>query len=352
MALCMKHHKILDTKKLPGSLIEIKATIPEKKLTEYRSATLKDLLAKAELPGFRKGKVPEKTFVDRVGEMTILEEAAERAINDSYYEILDEEKIEAIASPKLSITKLTSGADLEFTLTITVMPKVKLPDYKKIAREENTKPEEKFEATDADLEEAKKAIRHHLLHAEGGQDHSHHNHKDEELPELTDDVIKKFGPFKDMSDFESKLRENIVEEKRRKDREKRRIALSDALAAGTEVDLPQALVESEIAKMEGQFRTDIEAMGVKPEDYVKHAKKTWEEIRKDWEPSAKKRATLQLAIHEIARAEKIEATKEEIEGEVKHLLEHYKDADLFRTKVYVTNVIINQKTFEFLESVK
>jgi trigger factor len=93
-------------------------------------------------------------------------------------------------------------------------------------------------------------------------------------------------------------------------------------------------------------------MGVKMDDYLKHSKKTIEEIRKDCEPHAEKKAKLQLILNAIAGAEKIKPDQKEIDEEVNHIVEHYKDADRERAAIYAETVLTNEKVFEMLEGVK
>ena len=104
--------------------------------------------------------------------------------------------------------------------------------------------------------------------------------------------------------------------------------------------------------MEGQFKADIAQMGLQPDEYLKHIKKTWEELRKEWRPDAEKRAKIQLMLQKISLEEKIEPKKEDVEKEIKNLMEHYKGADPERIKAYVEMVLVNDAVIKFLESQK
>ncbi len=104
--------------------------------------------------------------------------------------------------------------------------------------------------------------------------------------------------------------------------------------------------------MEGQFKSDIANMGMQPEDYLKHIKKTWEDLRKEWMPEAEKRAKTQVVLQKISLEEKLEAKKEDIETEVKKLSEEYKDADPERIRAYIEMVLSNEEVVKFLEKQK
>ena len=162
--------------------------------------------------------------------------------------------------------------------------------------------------------------------------------------------MKTIGDFSDVPDFKAKLSVMIAEDKENLAGEKRRIAIADAIADAAKIDLPDVIVESELDRSESQFAADIERMGVKLDDYLKHAKKTIDDLRKEWRPHAEKKAKLQLILNEIAKAEKLAPSKKEIEAEVAHIVEHYKDADRERAAVYAETVLTNEKVFEFLEN--
>ncbi|KKR53892.1 MAG: Trigger factor, partial [Parcubacteria group bacterium GW2011_GWA1_40_21] len=71
--------KIYQTKKvnrLENSEIEFESEIGSEHLKSYRDKALEKMRKEAELPGFRKGHVPESMLVGKVGELSILEEGA------------------------------------------------------------------------------------------------------------------------------------------------------------------------------------------------------------------------------------------------------------------------------------
>ena len=114
--------------KLPDSEVEVNGEIAAEKLATFRKAALEYLGQHVTIDGFRKGKVPEKMLVGKVGEMTILEEMAELAISKLYPDLLVELKIDAICRPEIALTKIAVGSYLSFKIKTAVMPEVVLPD--------------------------------------------------------------------------------------------------------------------------------------------------------------------------------------------------------------------------------
>ena len=353
----MKKYEHATIKKLPLSEIEITGSISGTTFDSFRAKALKNINEAIEIDGFRKGNIPEKTLVAKVGEKTILEEMAELALSEAYPSIVMDHKIDALGRPDIQITKMALGNPLEFIIKTAVAPEITLGDYKKIAREIPERDKKELEVSEKDISEAIDRIRtSHASHE--GHDHEKMT-KDEHdaaikasMPEITDEFVAGLGDFKNVEDFKIKIKTALVEDKKREAREKRRIEMAEKISDASSVELPLVLIESEMRRIELQFEDDIKRMGVTLDDYLKHAKKTVDDLKKEWKPHAEKKAKLQMVINKIADAEKINADAKEIEAEVAHILAHYKDADRERAQAYATGVLTNEKVFQFLEEQK
>ncbi len=340
--------------KLEKSQVEIVGSIPAEVFESFRKKALQNINDEITIDGFRKGKVPENVLLTKVGAMTILEEMAQLALSKEYPTIVSTEKIDAIGHPEIQITKIAAGNPLEYKITTAVVPDVKLESYSKLAQE--IRDGSKAGVSDVSEKEIDDAI---LNIRRSRANHSEHDHAkltkeehdklvDAALPEFNDDFVKSLGQFKDIADFKEKVKTMLADEKKTKEKDKRRVALSDKLIDAATIDIPDLLVNSELRRIEAQFNDDIQHMGVKLEDYLNHAKKTIEDLRKEWRPLAEKKAKLQLILNTIADKEKITVTPEEVEQEMKLIVEHYKDADREHAAVYATTVLTNEKVFQFL----
>jgi len=347
----IKNYQNIKITKLPKSEVEIEGEISVEKLKIAWGKALKNLGEKANIPGFRKGHIPENVLIKQVGEMNVLEEAAEIALQEEYPNIIAENDVKAIGRPAVTITKLAKENPLGFKVKTAIMPEIELCDYKKISKNHSEKKLEKTEVSDKEVEdvitEVKKsrAIKHE--HKEGAAPHDKH---EDVLPEVTDEFVKSLGKFKDVADFKQKIKENITHEKEHAQKEKSRLALIEDLIKKSEISLPEILIEGELEKMMAQFKDDTEKMGLKYTDYLTHIKKTEEELRKEWRENAEKKAKLQLILNRISVEENIKPSEEEVKKEMDYILEHHKDADRFRVQMYVETFLTNNKVFEFLEN--
>jgi FKBP-type peptidyl-prolyl cis-trans isomerase (trigger factor) len=346
----LKRMKI-ETKKLPKSLVEILGTIESEEFESFRGKALTHLGEHADLPGFRKGHVPEKVIATSAGEMTILEEMAEMAIESRYPEIIMGNKIDAIGHPTISILKLAKGNPFEFKIVVAVLPEIKLPDCKKIA-EKHTKEPIDAVVTDEEVEKVilnirkQRAPRSEKVEGEGEKAEV----KEGDLPEINEEFLKSLGDFKTVDDLKALLKDNMTKEKEQQGKEKRRMEIIKAVSDEVKTEIPDILIQSELQRMIAQFKHDVSQMGIKFEDYLKHLKKTEEDMKKEWEKDAEARAKTQLIIDKIAETEKLTPEKDLVTKEVDHIMEHYADADPDRTRSYVEMVMTNEKVLGFLET--
>jgi FKBP-type peptidyl-prolyl cis-trans isomerase (trigger factor) len=316
-----KNYTLTKVSSLPNSEALITGEISLPFLVECRSEAIKSLNENTSLPGFRAGKIPEEVLVSKLGEMSILEEAAEISIGKEYRAIIEESKIDAIGRPHISITKLVPGSPLEFKIEVAVRPVFDLPDYTHIAKKEFSNKEKEEEVSDKEVSDVVAELEKRGIN-----------------PEL-----------KEGEKLEDVVKDNLQKEKIQRAKETKRLKLIEVLVKETKIEVPKVLVEAELSKMIAQFKGDVENMGVKWLEYLEKAKKSEEEIRKEWQEQALSRVKAEMILSKISEKETIEPTPQELEHEVNHLLSHYPDSDPMSARMYVYGQLRNQKVFEFLE---
>ena len=314
----MKNYKDITLNSLPERELEIIGVITAEKMSVAREKALKKLKESVEIDGFRKGNAPETIIAQKVGEMRILEEATEIALGEEYPNILEEHNIDAIGRPEITITKMGLGADMEFKAKTSLMPEVKLSAYKKIVKSVESSVFNTL-ATDAEVEAVVQDIQKHSKETE-----------------ITDDL-------------KNKIRENITIEKEIKEKDKRRTEILEKIIDGSTIELPKIIIEGEQEKMLAQFKDDIGKSGISFEEYLKHIKKTEEDLKKEWRDTAVKRAKSQVILNTIAKEEGITPKEEDVKKEIEHITAHYKETDRFRVRMYVETFLTNELVFQFLE---
>lgn len=329
-------------KKLNETEIEIEAKIASDQFEKYWNEVVTYLGKDLKIDGFRPGKAPESKVVEMVGELKILEEMASRAISDWYPKFLVDENIDALGRPEIAITKMAKGNPLEFRVKQSVLPEIKLPNYKKVSSEalKNHKDED-LEITDEEIDRIINELRR--------QRKKDPNDEKEIAPAFNDEFAQSLGEFKTAQELKDRITENAKKEKEMIAESKRRETIVKAVVDATELSVPEPLIKREQDAQIAQMRADVSRMGAKFEDYLKQVNKTEEQIRDDIKDQATKRAKTNLIIESIAKNEKIEADREELDREVEKMLTYYKDADPMSARQYVENVLKNEKVFKLLE---
>lgn len=341
-----KIYEKIDIKNLPDSEVEITVSVSFEKLTLYKQMALARLKENTALPGFRKGHVPEKMLIDKLGEMGVLEEAAELAVKEAYREVLIDNTLDIIGTPKISITKLASGNPFEFSIKAALFPSFDISDYKKSAKDII----KDFEAIFVEEKEIEDVI------TEIRKFRSEESKKGKEgekiLPEVTDDFVKTIGPFENVLDFRNKIKENLLKEKELKAKEKNRLEIISKIIEKSEIPVPSILIEGELDRMFDQFGHDLKRAGTNVSEYLAKIKKDEKILREEWKKDAKTRVKFELILDKIAKVENIKATEEEVEKEVGHLVEHHSGAVPERVRAYVEHQLRNEAVFSFLEGQK
>ena len=159
------------------------------------------------------------------------------------------------------------------------------------------------------------------------------------------------GQFTGIDDLKVKLREHLEFEKKNDITAKHRADITDKIIEETTMTLPKILIESETNQMFAQMEEDLERAMLKMDDYLKHINKTREDLAKEWEPAAEKRAKLQLVLNEISKAEKITPDISLVETQTKELKERFPEADEYRVRIYVASVLMNEAVMKNLEAI-
>jgi trigger factor len=366
---------------LEKSQVKISGELPFTELAAYRSAAIKHLGKNVKIDGFREGKVPEAMLVEKIGEMAILTEMAERALAHAYPHIVEAHELQVLGYPQIQITKIAQDNPLGFSATVAVVPEITLPDYKAIATEQN-KDKASATVTDADVDEQIEQIMRQRMAYERLQQKAAQNAEPKEqsvtdatelptpeseakkaeeefdpatapLPELTDEYVKGLGQpgqFETVDDFKAKLREHLEIEKQREVGAAHRAKVTDAIIDSAQLELPEVLIDGELKQMWAQMEEDIKRANMSMDEYLAHIKKTEADLSNEWRPAAEKRAKLQLVLNEIAQMEDIKPDQTQLEEQVKQLMEQYKDADEMRVKVYVASVMTNEEVMKMLEN--
>lgn len=329
-----------------NSDIEFQAEIPVEALDTYIVAALADIAEDFSLPGFRKGKVPHEKVREHVGEMELLESAANDAVRDAMAEIAEDEKLDVIGRPQVVITKIAPKNPLEFRIRYALFPDISLPDYKKIGKTVFER-KDPTEVTEKEVDEALERIQKMFTPpaapaADAGMDLS-------SLPPLTDETVKQFGNFATVADFRAELKRQLGQEKELHMKDGRREEMIKEIVAKTKIKVPELLVEQELFEFIADRDEQLKTAGLSLDEYLKNSNKTAEQLEKDERKLIEDDLTMSLTVQAIRKKEAITADDRDIHILIAKLKLRYPERTEETLHRTAEAMIIQDKLFAILE---
>lgn len=116
--------------KVEANLVELEIRVEAKNFDEAIEKAFRKNAKSFNIPGFRKGKVTLSMVKKFYGVETLYNDAIEFCIGETYTKAIDENNINPVDMPEISVLEVAEGKDLVYKAKVTVMPEVKLGDYK------------------------------------------------------------------------------------------------------------------------------------------------------------------------------------------------------------------------------
>jgi len=130
------------------------------------------------------------------------------------------------------------------------------------------------------------------------------------LPEINDEFAKKYKK-KNMAELKSAIENDCIKQKEIEQRRALENEMLEKLIKITKVEVPESLIEQEVARQINQIRSRVSAAGLSFEQYLNNLKKTEEELKEGLKPQAEKTIKIGLGLGEIAKLEKIDPKDKE-----------------------------------------
>lgn len=115
--------------KQDGLLHELEVTVQASEIDTRVDSRLKEVGKTIRIPGFRPGKVPLQLLKQKYGR-AVMGEVLEIAVNESSQKALEDNGLQPAMQPKIEVKSFDEGKDLTFTLSVEVLPKFEVENYK------------------------------------------------------------------------------------------------------------------------------------------------------------------------------------------------------------------------------
>jgi trigger factor len=358
----------------------LEVELPPDLVSRGKERALARLNQRVRIPGFRPGKAPKTLLERHVGTDTVHEEAVNLLVPDAYTQAIREAGIRPIAQPEIRVDPLEDGKPLRFVATVDLVPDVKLGDYKAL-RITPGDPAVTDADMDAAIEDLR--VRHARLESVGegaaaggdyalvriaqldgnaerfvvgkeylvevgggaypaefesalvGKVRGQHDTirlasgaavtydvvdvKRRILPDLTDEFAKTAGGGDSLEGLRATQRVRLQGDAEKRARQETEQRVVDALLQGTSIELPASLVDHEVLHLVADLADSLSRRGITLERYLQVQEKTEDQLRSELRPAAERRLRTQLALDEVARAEGLQPTREEIDREAENV---------------------------------
>ena len=150
-----------------------------------------------------------------------------------------------------------------------------------------------------------------------------HEVKTRELPVLDDEFAKDVSEFDTLDELKEDIRKKKQEQTDKEDELNLENALVDQVVEGMKVEIPACMIDGRVDEMVRDFEYRLQQQGLKLDLYLQYTNNTMEKFREGFREQAEKQVKIRLALGKIVELEKIEASDEDFEAEIKRLADMY-----------------------------
>ncbi len=143
------------------------------------------------------------------------------------------------------------------------------------------------------------------------------------LPELDDEFAKDVSEFETLEELKTDIRTKALEQAQKQIDSAFENAAVEKAAENTVVDMPKALVESELDTQMERFAYQLQMSGYSMEQYAQMMGGDVSTMRNAFRPAAEKQAKISVTLEKIVEVENLAVTDEEIDAEFASLAAQY-----------------------------
>lgn len=147
--------------------------------------------------------------------------------------------------------------------------------------------------------------------------------KERELPELDDEFASEVSEFDTLAEYREDVKKNLTEKKEKDAKNLREEAAVKAAVEDSEMEIPDAMLETQQRQMVDEFAQRITMQGLSMEQYFQFTGTNYQQMVEQVKPQAEERIKSRLVLEAVAKAENLEASEEDYEKELETMAEVY-----------------------------
>lgn len=147
--------------------------------------------------------------------------------------------------------------------------------------------------------------------------------KEKQLPELDDEFASEVSEFETLAEYKEDIKKNLEEKKAKDAKNAKEDAAIKAAVEASEMEIPDAMLETQQRQMVDEFAQRITMQGLSMEQYFQFTGTNYQQMVEQVKPQAEERIKSRLVLEAIAKAENIEVTEEDYDKELETMADVY-----------------------------
>src|SRR5699024_2614021 len=149
-----------------------------------------------------------------------------------------------------------------------------------------------------------------------------HEIKEKEVPELDDDFAQD-QDVDTLDELKAKTKEDLKAHKEQDATNAKKDQIIEQATENASVDIPQAMIDTEVEQMVKEFEQRLQAQGMTLEMFSQFSGQSEEDVKEQMKENADQRVKMNLVIEAISKAENIEVSEEDINAELEEMAKMY-----------------------------
>jgi len=179
--------------------------------------------------------------------------------------------------------------------------------------------------------------------------------EEQKLPALDDAFAKTVGPFETVDELKADIKKQLTAEQEQNFERQYENELIETIVKGSKLTLPQVMIDQQLDSIEQEEKQNLLYRGQTWEQHLEEEGVNEAEHREKNRAPAELRVKAGLVLSEIAEAENLDVTPDEIEVQINVLKQQYPDPkmqeqlDTLESRRDIASRILTQKTLERLK---
>ena len=150
-----------------------------------------------------------------------------------------------------------------------------------------------------------------------------HEIKVKELPKIDDEFAKDVSEFETLSELKNNIKEKFEKNNEEKQKSETEDEAIKAVCDNVNIDIPSGMIETEIDRMLEDMEGRLRYQGIGLDQYLQIIGKTRDEMRKEYEETAKESVKSRLVLEKIAEKENIVPEEKQIKEKLDEFAKAY-----------------------------